>query len=44
MEMENVEEKLSCDLWFLLTAVWNGYEKFMCVKIHALKKASIAKL
>ena len=41
-------------MWFMIlatryeskpkTAVWNGYEKFMCVKIHALKKASIAKL
>ena len=50
--MENIKKKYI--MWFIvLTAryesnpkaiVWNSSEKLMSVKIHALKKASVAKL
>ena len=45
MEMENMKENLSCDLWFSLpqmkvtAAVSSGSEK-----VHVLKKASVTKL
>ena len=50
--MENIKEKLSCDLWFTLpdmkvtlkATVWNASEKLMFVKVHVLKKNYVVKL
>ena len=50
--MENMKKKISSDLWFSLPDMKVTLKqlsemvlkKFMSVKIHALKKASVAKL